>query len=50
MKKIKVLVIGLDCATPQIIFGNLLEELPNIKILVENCIAAKLRSSYLHGW
>jgi predicted AlkP superfamily phosphohydrolase/phosphomutase len=46
MKKKKVLVIGLDCATPQILFGKILEELPNIKTLVENGVAAKLRSSY----
>ncbi|MDD5454419.1 MAG: alkaline phosphatase family protein [Candidatus Ratteibacteria bacterium] len=46
MKNKKVLVMGLDCATPKIIFGDLLDRLPNIKRLIENGIAAKLHSSY----
>lgn len=45
MKDKKVLVIGLDCAAPKIVFGELLDGLPNIKTLVENGTAAKLRSS-----
>ena len=44
MKK-KVLVIGLDCATPQLVFDRWLNELPNIKSLVDGGIWGKLRSS-----
>lgn len=45
MNNKKVLIIGLDCATPQIMFGELLEELPTIGNLAKNGIAARLRSS-----
>lgn len=41
----KVLVIGLDCATPQHIFGEYLEYLPNIRKILENGLHAKMRSS-----
>ncbi len=41
----KVLVIGLDCATPQHIFGEYLQYLPNIKKFLDQGIYAKMRSS-----
>src|ERR1700733_11194244 len=44
MKK-RVMVIGLDCATPQLVFDRWLDELPNIKSLVDCGIWGNLRSS-----
>ena len=41
----KVIVIGLDCATPQTLFEDFLEDCPNIKMLMENGVYGKLRSS-----
>ncbi|MBI5376074.1 MAG: alkaline phosphatase family protein [Candidatus Schekmanbacteria bacterium] len=41
----KLLVIGLDCATPQLVFDSWLDELPNLKSLVESGIHGKLRST-----
>ncbi|HEY6333966.1 MAG TPA: alkaline phosphatase family protein [Blastocatellia bacterium] len=43
--KNRVMVIGLDCATPQLVFDRWLNELPNIKSLVDGGIWGKLRSS-----
>ncbi|MDY6777643.1 MAG: alkaline phosphatase family protein [Candidatus Nanohaloarchaea archaeon] len=40
----KVLVIGLDCATPQIIFDDLKDEMPNLASLMDNGSYGKLRS------
>jgi len=45
MKPHKVLVIGLDCFTPQLAFDQDLDELPNIKALVNRGDWGNLRSS-----
>ena len=39
------MIIGLDCATPQLVFERWLDDLPNIKRLVEGGIWGKLRST-----
>jgi predicted AlkP superfamily phosphohydrolase/phosphomutase len=44
MKK-KVFVLGIDGAPPQTIFGEWLDELPNIKKLMEDGSYAKLNST-----
>ena len=41
----KVIVIGLDCATPKTLFEDFLDECPNIKKLTDNGVYGKLRSS-----
>ncbi|MHA2054814.1 MAG: alkaline phosphatase family protein [Candidatus Hodarchaeales archaeon] len=43
--KRKLVVIGLDCATPRTIFKDFLDDCPNIKKLVKNGVYGKLRSS-----
>lgn len=45
MIKNKLLIIGLDCAPPELVFDEFLPFLPNIKRLVENGIYGKLKSS-----
>ena len=45
MKPHKVLVIGLDCFTPQLVFDQYIDELPNIKALVNRGYWGNLRSS-----
>jgi len=45
LKKNKLLIIGLDCAPPELVFDEFIEFLPNIKRLVENGIYGKLKSS-----
>ena len=42
---VKVLVIGLDCAAPKLLFEDFIEECPNIKNLMEHGVYGKLRSS-----
>jgi predicted AlkP superfamily phosphohydrolase/phosphomutase len=42
----KVLVIGLDCASPDIIFGRLRDSLPNLRRLVENGTSTRMHSIY----
>ncbi|MCD6164568.1 MAG: alkaline phosphatase family protein [Candidatus Odinarchaeota archaeon] len=44
MNKPKVLVIGLDAAPPELLFNKFLDELPNIKHLVENGIYGRMKS------
>lgn len=44
MKK-RVMVIGLDCATPQLVFDRWLDDLPNIKSLIDAGVWGKLRST-----
>lgn len=39
------MVIGLDCAAPQLVFKRWLDDLPNIKRLVHTGVHGKLRSS-----
>ncbi len=41
----KLLLLGLDCATPQLVFDAWLDDLPNIKELVNKGIHGKLRST-----
>ncbi len=41
----KVLIIGLDCATPQLVFDQWRDELPNLKRLMENGVYGELESS-----
>jgi len=41
----RVVVIGLDCATPKILFEDFIEEGPNIKKLMDHGVYGKLRSS-----
>jgi predicted AlkP superfamily phosphohydrolase/phosphomutase len=40
----KVLVIGLDCAAPELIFDQWLDELPNFKRVMDNGVWGKLES------
>jgi len=40
----KVAVIGLDCAAPQLVFDRYLDDLPNLKRLVEGGVYGRLRS------
>jgi len=44
MSKTKVLIVGLDCATPQIVFDHR-DELPVLKGLMEKGLHGRLRSS-----
>ena len=44
-KKKKLMVIGLDCATPRTLFQDFLEDCPNIKKMLKNGIYGKLRTS-----
>lgn len=41
----RLAIIGLDCATPQLVFDKWLDALPNIKSLVEGGAHGKLRST-----
>jgi len=40
----RVMVIGLDCAAPELVFDHWLEDLPNLKSLVQNGVYGSLRS------
>jgi len=41
----KLMIIGLDCATPRTLFKDFLDDCPNIKRMTENGVYGKLRSS-----
>ena len=41
----KLVVIGLDCATPQLLFDKWTDQLPNIKKLMDEGVYGKLRST-----
>lgn len=41
----RVLVIGLDCATPELVFDQWRDELPNLKRLMENGLYGELEST-----
>lgn len=43
--KRRVMIIGLDCATPQLVFDRWREDLPNIRSLMESGVWGKLRST-----
>lgn len=45
MKKKKVLLLGLDCVPPEMIFKRFIKDMPNIRKLMENGIYGKLTSS-----
>lgn len=45
MKKRKVLIIGLDCATPQFVFDQFLPDLPTLKALMGRGFWGPLRST-----
>ncbi len=45
MNKAKVLVIGLDCATPQFLFDQFLPQLPTIRALKESGLWGELKST-----
>lgn len=44
MNKKKLVIIGLDCATPRTLFEEFIEDCPNIKKLMESGVYGKLRS------
>jgi len=44
MTKRKLLVIGLDCAAPELVFEKFRDELPNIRKLLEHGVYARMRS------
>ncbi|KPJ55699.1 MAG: hypothetical protein AMJ42_06390, partial [Deltaproteobacteria bacterium DG_8] len=44
MKEKRVLVIGLDCVTPQLLFDQWLDQLPTIKKLVSSSTYGPLKS------
>jgi predicted AlkP superfamily phosphohydrolase/phosphomutase len=41
----RLLILGLDCATPQLVFGEWKEDLPNLKALMDKGVHANLRST-----
>lgn len=41
----KLIIIGLDCATPRTLFQDFLEDCPTLKMMVNNGVSGKLRSS-----
>ncbi len=43
--KLKVIVMGLDCATPQLLFDKFKGDLPNLSKLIDQGIHGKLRSA-----
>lgn len=43
--KKRVMIIGLDCATPELVFGSWLEALPHIKQVLDAGVYGPLRSS-----
>jgi predicted AlkP superfamily phosphohydrolase/phosphomutase len=42
--KKKVMVIGLDCATPQLVFGEYTDQLPNLKRIMNEGVYGRMRS------
>jgi len=44
MNKKKLVIIGLDCATPRTLFEEFIEDCPNIKKLMESGVYGKLRT------
>ena len=45
MNERKVMVIGLDCATPELVFDRFKDELPNLRTLMEGGVYGRLHSS-----
>jgi len=46
MKRKRVLVIGLDCAPPELLFDQFAEELPNIRGMLDDGVHARMESSH----
>ncbi len=46
MKRKRVLVVGLDCAPPELLFDQFAEELPNIGGMFDEGVHARMRSSH----
>lgn len=46
MSERKVLVIGLDCAPPELLFNGFVDGLPNLKKLLQHGIHARMKSSH----
>ena len=46
MKTKRVLVIGLDCAAPELLFDQFPEELPNIKKMLDNGVYGRMESAH----
>jgi len=46
MSKKKVLVIGLDCAPPELLFDGFINDLPNLKKLLQHGVHARMESSH----
>lgn len=44
MSKEKILIIGLDCAEPELVFNKWISDLPNIRGLMENGVYGRLES------
>ena len=44
-KEKKVVIIGLDCATPQLVFDRFKDQLPNLQNLIKRSTYGKLRST-----
>ncbi len=44
-KRKRVLLIGLDCASPELLFDKYIHKLPNLRYMMENGTVGKLRSS-----
>ncbi|MCW3986003.1 MAG: alkaline phosphatase family protein, partial [Candidatus Bathyarchaeota archaeon] len=45
MKAKRVLVIGLDCAPPELLFDQFADELPNIRRMLDDGVHARMESS-----
>ena len=45
-KKTKVLVVGLDCAGPELIFEKFRDELPNLSMMVDEGVYGRLESCH----
>ncbi|MHA1789215.1 MAG: alkaline phosphatase family protein [Candidatus Helarchaeota archaeon] len=41
----KLIVIGLDCAVPDLVFNKFINDLPNLRYLIDHGISAPMRSS-----
>lgn len=46
MKTKRVLVVGLDCAPPELIFNQFADELPNIRKMLDDGVHARMESSH----
>jgi len=42
----KVLVIGLDCAPPELLFNGFIDDLPNLKKLLQHGVHARMKSTH----